>query len=139
MAYPKSFLLWWNDQPINKARVAGYIPMNLYEALARIAFSGWRARDREIAKLKEQLGEVSPTLFEQICQIILEKFNSEEEEKRKITLKTSFVDDLGADSFDRVELFMAFEDHFNIEIPDEEIEKAKTVKDVIGLIGKKLQ
>ncbi|MBE3084622.1 MAG: acyl carrier protein [Bacteroidetes bacterium] len=58
--------------------------------------------------------------------------------ERKITLKASFIDDLGADSIDIVELFMALEDHFNIEIPDDEIDKAKTVKDAIDLIRKNL-
>ncbi len=49
----------------------------------------------------------------------------------KVTLEASFVDDLGADSLDVVELVMAFEEEFDVEIPDEAAEKIATVKDAI--------
>lgn len=49
----------------------------------------------------------------------------------------SFVDDLGADSLDVVEMVMAFEEEFSIDIPDEDAEKIKTVKDAVDYIGKK--
>ncbi|MCK4847057.1 MAG: acyl carrier protein [Deltaproteobacteria bacterium] len=49
----------------------------------------------------------------------------------------SFIDDLGADSLDVVEMVMAFEEEFSIEIPDEDAEKIKTVKDAVDYIGKK--
>ena len=52
----------------------------------------------------------------------------------EVTDGASFIDDLGADSLDIVELVMAMEDEFGIEIPDEEAEKIKTVKDVIEYI-----
>ncbi|MGZ8428426.1 MAG: acyl carrier protein [Candidatus Deferrimicrobiaceae bacterium] len=52
----------------------------------------------------------------------------------EVTSEASFIDDLGADSLDIVELVMAMEDEFGIEIPDEEAEKIKTVKDVIEYI-----
>ncbi|HJX15166.1 MAG TPA: acyl carrier protein [Candidatus Deferrimicrobiaceae bacterium] len=52
----------------------------------------------------------------------------------EVTNEASFIDDLGADSLDIVELVMAMEDEFGIEIPDEEAEKIKTVKDVIEYI-----
>jgi acyl carrier protein len=52
----------------------------------------------------------------------------------EVTIEASFIDDLGADSLDIVELVMAMEDEFGIEIPDEEAEKIKTVKDVIEYI-----
>ena len=52
----------------------------------------------------------------------------------EVTDAASFIDDLGADSLDIVELVMAMEDEFGIEIPDEEAEKIKTVKDVIEYI-----
>lgn len=48
--------------------------------------------------------------------------------------EASFVNDLGADSLDTVELIMAFEEEFGVEIPDEEAEKIKTVKDVLDYI-----
>lgn len=55
----------------------------------------------------------------------------------KVTLEASFVDDLGADSLDTVELVMAFEESFNIEIPDEDAEKILKVQDAITYIDNK--
>ncbi len=52
----------------------------------------------------------------------------------KVTLEASFVDDLGADSLDTVELVMAFEEEFGVEIPDEAAEKIATVKDAVDYI-----
>jgi len=54
--------------------------------------------------------------------------------KEKVVPKASFVDDLGADSLDLVELVMAMEEEFNIEISDEEAEKMQTVQDTINFI-----
>ena len=53
-----------------------------------------------------------------------------------MTPNASFVDDLGADSLDTVELVMAFEEAFEIEIPDEDAEKIRTVQDAVDYIGK---
>jgi len=64
-------------------------------------------------------------------QIIAEKLGVSED---KVTPQASFVDDLGADSLDQVELIMALEDEFNIEIPDEDAEKIRTVKDALDYI-----
>lgn len=55
----------------------------------------------------------------------------------EVTLEASFVEDLGADSLDTVELVMAFEESFNIEIPDEDAEKIARVKDAIEYIKNK--
>ena len=55
-------------------------------------------------------------------------------EADKVALESSFIGDLGADSLDTVELVMAFEEEFNIEIPDEEAEKIKTVGDAVSYI-----
>jgi acyl carrier protein len=55
-------------------------------------------------------------------------------EAEKVTNEASFVDDLGADSLDTVELVMAFEEEFGIEIPDEDAEKLQTVGDAVGYI-----
>ena len=52
-------------------------------------------------------------------------------------MESSFIDDLGADSLDTVELIMAFEEEFDVEIPDEDAQKIKTVKDVIEYIESK--
>ena len=66
-------------------------------------------------------------------QIIVEQLGVDEGE---VTPTASFVDDLGADSLDTVELVMAFEEAFGIEIPDEDAEKIATVKDAVEYIQK---
>ena len=71
---------------------------------------------------------------ERVKQIIVEQLGVDEAE---VTDTASFVDDLGADSLDTVELVMAFEEAFSIEIPDEEAEKIGTVKDAVEYIEKK--
>ena len=58
-------------------------------------------------------------------------------EIKKVTDEASFVDDLGADSLDTVELVMAFEEEFEIEIPDEDAEQMQSVGDAIQYLGKK--
>jgi acyl carrier protein len=70
---------------------------------------------------------------EKVKQIIVEQLGVDEGE---VTPSASFVDDLGADSLDTVELVMAFEEAFDIEIPDEDAEKIRTVQDAIDYIGK---
>ena len=55
-------------------------------------------------------------------------------EETKVTDNANFIDDLGADSLDTVELVMAFEEEFGCEIPDEEAEKIQTVKDAVDYI-----
>ena len=69
--------------------------------------------------------------FEKLQQIIAEVLNVEPDE---ITMDTTFVDDLGADSLDIVELIMALEEEFDIEIPDSDAEKVVTVGDVVEYI-----
>jgi acyl carrier protein len=70
---------------------------------------------------------------ERVKQIIVEQLGVDEGE---VTPTASFVDDLGADSLDTVELVMAFEEAFGIEIPDEDAEKIATVKDAVEYIQK---
>ncbi len=70
-------------------------------------------------------------LEEKVKQIIVEQLSVDEAE---VTPTAHFVDDLGADSLDIVELVMAFEEAFEIEIPDEDAEKIATVKDAIDYI-----
>ena len=69
---------------------------------------------------------------ERVKQIIVEQLGVDEGE---VTPNASFVDDLGADSLDTVELVMAFEEAFTAEIPDEQAEKIRTVKDAIDYIN----
>jgi len=70
-----------------------------------------------------------------VKQIIAEKLGVSED---KVNPQASFVDDLGADSLDQVELIMAFEDAFDVEIPDEDAEKLKSVKDALDYLSKKV-
>ncbi|MFL5538129.1 MAG: acyl carrier protein [Longimicrobiaceae bacterium] len=60
-------------------------------------------------------------------------------EPEKVTPEASFVEDLGADSLDTVELVMAFEEEFGMEIPDEEAEKLQTVRDAVNYIQQHAQ
>ncbi len=71
------------------------------------------------------------SIEERVKQIIVEQLGVDEAE---VTPAASFVDDLGADSLDTVELVMAFEEAFEIEIPDEDAEKIRTVQDAITYI-----
>jgi acyl carrier protein len=75
----------------------------------------------------------SKELIEKVKQIISEQLGVDEAE---VTSSASFVDDLGADSLDQVELVMAFEEAFGLEISDEDAEKMRTVQDAIDYIDK---
>ena len=68
---------------------------------------------------------------ERVKKIVVEHLGVESE---KVTEEASFIDDLGADSLDIVELVMAFEEEFGVEIPDDAAEKITTVKDAISYI-----
>ena len=68
---------------------------------------------------------------ERITEIIIDKLAIEES---KITEDAKFIDDLGADSLDTVELIMQFEEEFGIEIPDEDADKITSVKDAVSYI-----
>lgn len=70
-------------------------------------------------------------IFEKVKSIIAEQLSLGEDE---IKMESSFVDDLGADSLDVVELIMALEEEFDLEIPDEAAEKVSTVGDVVNYI-----
>ncbi|MDQ2085259.1 acyl carrier protein [Herbivorax sp. ANBcel31] len=70
-------------------------------------------------------------VLDKIKKIVVEQLGVEEEE---IAMESSFIDDLGADSLDIVELIMALEEEFDLEIPDSEAEKISTVGDVVEYI-----
>lgn len=72
------------------------------------------------------------TIEEQVKNIVAEQLGVKQEE---VTLEASFVEDLGADSLDTVELVMALEEEFETEIPDEDAEKITTVKQAIDYIN----
>ncbi len=71
--------------------------------------------------------------FDKVKDVILDKLGVEESQ---ITMESSFVDDLGADSLDTVELIMELEEEFGIEIPDEDAEKITTVAAAVNYIDK---
>jgi len=75
-------------------------------------------------------------LEQKVKEIIADQLGVEIE---KLTDDAKFVDDLGADSLDVVELIMAFEEEFGIEIPDEDAEKIQTVGDVIKYLSQKVK
>lgn len=70
-------------------------------------------------------------VFEKVKEIVVEQLGVEEDE---VTMESSFIDDLGADSLDIVELIMALEEEFDMQIPDSEAEKISTVNDVVEYI-----
>lgn len=75
---------------------------------------------------------MSNNIEERVRKIVVEQLGVKEEE---VTREASFVDDLGADSLDTVELVMALEEEFECEIPDEEAEKITTVQQAIDFIS----
>jgi len=70
-------------------------------------------------------------IFEKVKEVVTEQLNVDE---GAVTNEASFIDDLGADSLDIVELVMALEESFGISIPDEEAENIKTVSDAVSYI-----
>jgi acyl carrier protein len=80
----------------------------------------------------EEEAIVSATIEEKVKKIIVDQLGVEETE---VTADAKFIDDLGADSLDTVELVMALEEEFGIEIPDEDAEKITTVKDATTYIA----
>lgn len=72
------------------------------------------------------------SIEDRVRKIVVEQLGVKEEE---VSLESSFVDDLGADSLDTVELVMALEEEFDTEIPDEDAEKITTVKQAIDYIN----
>lgn len=75
-------------------------------------------------------------VFEKIKEIVLDQLGVAE---TSVTMEASFIDDLGADSLDIVELVMALEEEFDIEIPDADAEKVVTVGDVVEYIKENVQ
>jgi acyl carrier protein len=87
--------------------------------------------DQQIRELRGE--HMAAGVEEKVKQIIVEQLQVDESE---VTPSASFQEDLGADSLDVVELVMQFEEAFDLEIPDEDAEKIKTVKDAIEYIEK---
>jgi acyl carrier protein len=85
-------------------------------------------------RMGKEAGKAMGTVDERVKKIISEQLGVEEEE---VTPEASFVEDLGADSLDTVELVMALEEEFGIEIPDEDAEKILTVGKALDYIKEK--
>ncbi len=75
-------------------------------------------------------------IFEKVRSIIVDQLDVDEE---KVTMNANIQDDLGADSLDIVDLVMSFEDEFDLEIPDDQVENIKTVGDVVKYIEEKTE
>ncbi len=76
------------------------------------------------------------TTFERVKKVIVDQLEVNPEE---VTMEASFIDDLGADSLDVVELVMGLEEEFEVEIPDDDAEKIKTVQQAVNYIDEKMQ
>ena len=74
-------------------------------------------------------------IYEKVKEVIVDQLNVEEDD---VTEDAAFVDDLGADSLDIVELVMALEEQFSVSIPDEQAEKIKTVNDAVSFISENI-
>lgn len=86
-------------------------------------------------RLKNKGLERMSDILERVRKIVIEHLDADPE---KVTEKASFIDDLGADSLDNVELVMAFEEEFDIEIPDDAAEHIQTVGDAVKFIAERL-
>ena len=75
-------------------------------------------------------------VYDKVRKIIVDQLDVEED---KVTEAASITDDLGADSLDVVDLVMSFEEEFDIEIPDDQVEKIKTVGDIVKIIEEKVE
>ena len=70
-------------------------------------------------------------VFEKVREILMEQLDVEED---AVTMEANIVDDLKADSLDLVDLLMALEDEYDVEVPDEEVENIKTVRDLVRYV-----
>jgi acyl carrier protein len=82
------------------------------------------------------MSNATSSVLDRVKKVVIEQLSVDEAE---VTDTASFIQDLGADSLDTVELVMAFEAEFDTEIPDEDAEKIQTVKDAVTYIEKRMQ
>jgi len=101
-------------------------PIEEFDEMEAVGFANPDDEDTEETDMDDIVARVK--------KVIEAQLGRKEEE---ITLGSSFVEDLGADSLDIVELVMGFEDEFGIDIPDEDVEQMRTVQDAVDYIGKK--
>src|SRR5579864_4328965 len=105
-------------------------PLHIFTRTVRLYVSN---QEVAVGGIRMAAGEKLKEITEKVKQIIAEQLGVEESE---VTPSASFVDDLGADSLDQVELVMALEEAFDLEIPDEDAEKMRSVQDAIDYIDK---
>ena len=119
---------WWKtdayeiyNKAIEENEASVLCPVQIHETTDGIAIDGNLTRD-----MKYQI-----MIFEKVRKIICDQFDLEEDD---VTPETLLEDDLEADSLDLVDLVMSFEDEFQIEVPDEDVENIKTVGDIVKYI-----
>ena len=125
---------------------SGVVATELGKGLAALGHEVHFISYRQPARLDSRAGAPLPpmenshvsdtSVDEKVTKIVCDQMGTTPD---KISLETSFINDLGADSLDTVELVMEFEDAFDINIPDEDAEKIQTVGAAVEYIGAKLQ
>jgi acyl carrier protein len=98
-----------------------------------VGWSGFGESSTLSSNILGRSDKMEGSVEERVKQIIVDELGVDEAE---VTANARFIDDLGADSLDTVELVMRFEEEFNIEIPDEDAEKITSVRDAVEYIGK---
>jgi acyl carrier protein len=98
------------------------------------ALDPFRNQTKILTPKQEKPNMSEKSIEEKVRDIIVEQLGVNPEQ---VTINASFIEDLGADSLDTVELVMAFEEEFSVEVPDEDAEKLQTVGDVVKYIEEK--
>ena len=119
------------DREIRKDRMDDPDELVAIPVLARDLIQFVQVFSAEGEPLMRAVGVVDQQIADRVKKIVVEHLGVEEE---KVTESASFIDDLGADSLDTVELVMAFEEEFGCEIPDDAAEKIVTVKDAVAFL-----
>ena len=101
----------------------------------RVAFEP-ELRYNACTSIQSNIIYMSDNIESQVIDVIVEQLGVDRE---KVTPEAKFIDDLGADSLDTVELVMSFEEKFSVDVPDEDAEKLKSVSDVVAYIKEKKQ
>ena len=125
---------------VGRGVVDGYLTKEEVSALAREGLEKLPLDGKRVIVLIPDGTRTMPMalmfdVLERVRKIVIEHLDADPE---KVTEKASFIDDLGADSLDNVELVMAFEEEFDIEIPDDAAEHIQTVGDAVKFIAERL-
>ncbi len=115
-------------------RSAGIFGLKLIDKIGNCFTCDAAARGVSLARQSTEFFMADKSTEEKVKDIIVEQLGVNPEQ---VTEKASFIEDLGADSLDIVELVMAFEEEFSVEVPDEDAEKLQTVGDVIKYIDER--